>query len=98
MAKLNTGPPRGTRDLFPDVVAKREAVISRLADSYARFGFRRIETPALEDITRLSWGEGGDNEKLIYRVMRRGLDPVLADGTNVSGLADLGLRYDLTVR
>ena len=97
MAKLDTGPPRGTRDLFPDAVAKREAVISRLADSYARFGFRRIETPALEDISRLSWGEGGDNEKLIYRVMRRGLDPVLADGTNVSGLADLGLRYDLTV-
>jgi histidyl-tRNA synthetase len=97
VAKLDNGPPRGTRDLFPDAVAKREAVIARVAESYARFGFHRIETPALEDITRLSWGEGGDNEKLIYRVMRRGLDPLLADGTNTADLADLGLRYDLTV-
>ncbi len=94
---MESGPPRGTRDLFPDVVAKREEVIGRLAESYARFGFRRIETPALEDITRLSWGEGGDNEKLVFRVLRRGLDPVLAAQTEVTTLADLGLRYDLTV-
>jgi histidyl-tRNA synthetase len=93
----DNGPPRGTRDLLPDAVAKREAVIAELAASYARFGFRRIETPALEDISRLSWGEGGDNEKLIYRILRRGLDPVVAEGAELSDLTDLGLRYDLTV-
>jgi histidyl-tRNA synthetase len=93
----DNGPPRGTRDLLPDAVAKRETVIGELAASYARFGFRRIETPALEDIARLTWGEGGDNEKLSYRILRRGLDPVVAEGTNLSDLTDLGLRYDLTV-
>ncbi|HKH88302.1 MAG TPA: ATP phosphoribosyltransferase regulatory subunit [Acidimicrobiales bacterium] len=93
----DNGPPRGTRDLLPDVVAKRETVIAELAASYARFGFRRIETPALEDISRLSWGEGGDNEKLSYRILRRGLGPVVAEGTELSELTDLGLRYDLTV-
>jgi histidyl-tRNA synthetase len=72
-------------------------VIAELAKSYGRFGFRRIETPCVEDINRLSWGEGGDNEKLIYRILRRGLDPVVAQGTELNELTDLGLRYDLTV-
>jgi histidyl-tRNA synthetase len=94
---MENGPPRGTRDLLPEAVAKREAVIAELAESYGRFGFRRIETPCVEDINRLSSGEGGDNEKLIYRILRRGLDPVVAAGTELSELTDLGLRYDLTV-
>jgi histidyl-tRNA synthetase len=94
---MDNGPPRGTRDLTPDAVARREAVIAELARSYGRFGFRRIETPCIEDINRLSWGEGGDNEKLIYRILRRGLDPVVPAGTPLSDLVDLGLRYDLTV-
>lgn len=94
---MDNGPPRGTRDLLPDIVARRESVIAALADTYSRFGFRRIETPCIEDIGRLSWGEGGDNEKLIYKVLRRGLDPVLPAGTPVADLVDLGLRYDLTV-
>ena len=94
---MENGPPRGTRDLLPEAVAKREAVIAELAKSYGRFGFRRLETPCIEDINRLSWGEGGDNEKLIYRILRRGLDPVVPTGTELSELIDLGLRYDLTV-
>jgi histidyl-tRNA synthetase len=94
---MENGPPRGTRDLLPDAVSKREAVIADLAKSYGRFGFRRIETPCVEDLDRLSWGEGGDNEKLIYRILRRGLDPVVPAGTTLSELTDLGLRYDLTV-
>jgi histidyl-tRNA synthetase len=94
---MENGPPRGTRDLLPEAVARREAVIAELAKSYGRFGFRRIETPCVEDINRLSWGEGGDNEKLIYRILRRGLDPVVAQGTELNELTDLGLRYDLTV-
>ncbi|MGC9960278.1 MAG: ATP phosphoribosyltransferase regulatory subunit [Acidimicrobiales bacterium] len=94
---MDNGPPRGTRDVLPDSVARREAVIAELALSYGRFGFRRIDTPSIEDINRLSWGEGGDNEKLIYRILRRGLDPVLDAGTPLADLVDLGLRYDLTV-
>ncbi len=94
---MDNGPPRGTRDLLPDSVARREAVMAELAGSYARFGFRRIETPCIEDLSRLSWGEGGDNEKLIYKILRRGLDPVVAAGIALGDLVDLGLRYDLTV-
>jgi histidyl-tRNA synthetase len=94
---MENGPPRGTRDLLPHEVAKREAVIAELANSYGRFGFRRIETPCIEDLKRLSSGEGGDNEKLAYRILRRGLDPVVPAGTELRDLTDLGLRYDLTV-
>ncbi|MGH9298280.1 MAG: ATP phosphoribosyltransferase regulatory subunit, partial [Acidimicrobiales bacterium] len=97
MAKLDNGPPRGTRDLAPDAVARRDTVISVIASCYERFGFRRIETPAIEDLERLSSGEGGENEKLIYKVLRRGLTDPLEPGTSLSSLTDLGLRYDLTV-
>jgi histidyl-tRNA synthetase len=95
--RQDSNPARGTRDLFPDAVARREATTAELAATYGRFGYRRIETPSIEDISRLSWGEGGDNEKLIYRILRRGLDPVVKTDTELSELVDLGLRYDLTV-
>jgi histidyl-tRNA synthetase len=94
---MDNGPPRGTRDLLPDSVARREAVIGEMARSYGRFGFRRLETPCIEDIDRLSWGEGGDNEKLIYRILRRGLEAEVPAETSIAELVDLGLRYDLTV-
>src|SRR5579871_4181199 len=97
MARQDSGPPRGTRDLFPDAVARREAVTAKLASTYAHFGYRRIETPSIEDINRLQWGEGGENEKHIYRIVRRGLDPIVPAGTALADLVDLGLRYDLTV-
>jgi histidyl-tRNA synthetase len=79
------------------VVARREAVVATIAHSYESFGFRRIETPALEGIERLTSGQGGDNEKLIFKVLRRGLDDPLPAATEVSSIVDLGLRYDLTV-
>ncbi|MGH8910550.1 MAG: histidine--tRNA ligase [Egibacteraceae bacterium] len=95
--KLDNSPPRGTRDLLPDVVANRERVLAAIAEVYRRYGYERIETPCLEDITRLESGEGGENEKLIFRVLRRGLPDVIAAGAAVSDLVDLGLRFDLTV-
>jgi histidyl-tRNA synthetase len=95
--KLDLGPARGTRDLLPAAVAVRDQVLARITEVYLRYGYQRIETPALENIERLSGGQGGENEKLIYRVLRRGLDERLAAGTELSDLVDLGLRYDLTV-
>lgn len=97
MARTDNSPPRGTRDLLPDQVARREEVIAGLVGCYERFGFRRIETPALEDISRLTGGDGGENERLIYRVLKRGLDAVLPAATPVEDVVDLGLRFDLTV-
>ncbi|MGD0246749.1 MAG: histidine--tRNA ligase [Streptosporangiaceae bacterium] len=95
--KIDNSPARGMRDLLPADVAVRDHVLESISAVYRRFGYQRIETPALENIARLSSGEGGDNEKLIFEVLRRGLPPEVAAGTAVRELVDLGLRYDLTV-
>ncbi len=99
-------PPRGMRDILPADKARRERVLSIIRERYRAHGFDEIETPALEEYSRLHAGIGGDNEKLAYNVLRRGLDAEAIEriGTaigqaadNISQLSDLGLRYDLTV-
>lgn len=95
--KMDNSPARGTRDLLPATVAVRDHVLAQITEVYHRFGYQRIETPALENIERLTGGQGGENEKLIYRVLRRGLDETVAADTTLNELVDLGLRYDLTV-
>jgi histidyl-tRNA synthetase len=94
---MDLSPARGTRDLLPATVAGRDHVLARITEVYRRYGYQRIETPALENIERLQGGQGGENEKLIYRVLRRGLEETVPAGTELSSLVDLGLRYDLTV-
>jgi histidyl-tRNA synthetase len=95
--KIDNSPARGMRDLLPADVAVRDHVLESIMAVYRRFGYQQIETPALEDINRLQSGEGADNEKLVYQVLRRGLPPVVAADTPLRELVDLGLRYDLTV-
>ncbi|WP_066514979.1 histidine--tRNA ligase [Curtobacterium ammoniigenes] len=91
-------PPRGMRDFLPSEKAKRDAVLGKIRSVYRRFGFDEIETPVVEDAKRLHSGLGGDNEKLAYAVMRRGLDVAdLHAASTPLDLADLGLRFDLTV-
>ena len=75
----------------------RNDLISKIVDTYAAHGFQEIETPALEAIERLSSGDGGDNEKLAFRVLKRGEELEQALGADADQLSDLGLRYDLTV-
>ena len=84
------------RDLLPAEKQKREQLISVIRDTYAARGFQEIETPAVEAIERLSSGQGGDNEKLVFKVLKRGeeLERAVSEGKE---LADLGLRFDLTV-
>jgi histidyl-tRNA synthetase len=98
MAK-DINPPRGMRDFLPAEKAKRESVLGVIKGVYSSFGFQEVETPALENLDRLTSGQGGDNEKLAYRVMKRGaeLETALTTPSDVDGLADLGLRFDLTV-
>ena len=98
MAK-DVNPPRGMRDFLPAEKAKRDRVLGAIRETYKSHGFQEIETPALEDLSRLTSGQGGDNEKLAYRVMKRGeeLERALADTSEKDNLADLGLRFDLTV-
>jgi histidyl-tRNA synthetase len=95
--KIDNSPARGMRDLLPADVAVRDHVLESISAVYRRFGYQRIETPALENIERLQSGEGADNEKLIFEVLRRGLPPEVPSGTPLRSLVDLGLRYDLTV-
>ncbi|WP_133902417.1 histidine--tRNA ligase [Actinophytocola oryzae] len=95
--KSDLTPARGTRDLLPPAVAIRDHVLARITEVYRGFGYQRIETPALENIERLRGGQGGENQKLIYEVLRRGLEPTVAADTPLADLVDLGLRFDLTV-
>lgn len=92
-----TAPPRGMRDLLPEEVRLRDRAAAVIQASYERFGFAHIETPALEHIGWLTSGEGGDNEKLIYKVLKRGAKLDLEAAGGEDDLVDFGLRYDLTV-
>ena len=86
------------RDFTPAVKARRERVLSRIRDSYRAHGFDEIETPVVEEAARLSAGLGGDNEKLAFGILKRGLTPEdLAAANSTDNLIDMGLRYDLTV-
>ena len=98
MAK-DVHPPRGMRDFLPLEKTRRDQVLTTIRETYLGHGFQEIETPALEDLERLTSGQGGDNEKLAFRVMKRGaeLESALASDNGEDNLADLGLRYDLTV-
>lgn len=95
--KIDNSPPRGMRDLLPATVAARDHVLEKIIEVYLRYGYQRVETPSLEDINRLTGGQGGENEKLIFQVLRRGLGKQIDAGTQLSDLVDMGLRFDLTV-
>jgi histidyl-tRNA synthetase len=90
-------PPRGMRDFLPVEKATRDELLGRILASYRSFGFQEIETPALESIERLTSSDGGDNESLAFRVLKRGEELEQALGQSADQLSDLGLRYDLTV-
>jgi histidyl-tRNA synthetase len=97
VAQVN--PPRGMRDFLPQDKARRERVLAVIRERYRAHGFDEIETPVVEDYDRLHAGIGGDNEKLAFNVLKRGLDAeaIIAAADDPAALSDLGLRYDLTV-
>ena len=91
-------PPRGMRDFLPAEKAQRESVLAVIRSVYQAHGFSEIETPVMEESSRLHAGLGGDNEKLAFGVLKRGLTADdFAAATQALDLADLGLRFDLTV-
>ncbi|MGP3536280.1 histidine--tRNA ligase [Microbacterium sp. RD1] len=87
------------RDFLPADKARRERVLAVIRERYRAHGFDEIETPVMEEYARLHAGIGGDNEKLAFNVLKRGLDAdaVRAAADDPAALTDLGLRYDLTV-
>ena len=92
-------PPRGMRDFLPADKARRERVLAVIRERYRAHGFDEIETPVMEEYARLHAGIGGDNEKLAFNVLKRGLnaEAIVAAAEDPAALTDLGLRYDLTV-
>jgi histidyl-tRNA synthetase len=95
--RLPTEPPRGMRDILPAEAELRDFAAGSILGVYRRYGFRRVETPALEHLELLTSGGGGENEKLIFKVLKRGEKLDLAAAASEADLADLGLRFDLTV-
>ncbi|MFE6995496.1 histidine--tRNA ligase [Microbacterium sp. NPDC057659] len=87
------------RDFLPADKARRERVLAVIRERYRAHGFDEIETPVVEEYDRLHAGIGGDNEKLSYNILRRGLDAdaIRKGADDPAALSDLGLRYDLTV-
>lgn len=87
-------PAKGMRDFLPKEFALRQQILATIQQTYESFGFMRIETPAVENIDLLTSKQGGDNEKLIFKILKRGEK---LENASESDLCDLGLRYDLTV-
>ncbi len=93
---------KGTNDYLPNEVEIRDYLQNRILGVYKENGFEHIITPAVEDIENLDKSDGGENLNLIFKIMKRGdkLDKALASGVtseNENELADMGLRYDLTL-
>jgi histidyl-tRNA synthetase len=95
---MNTNPARGMRDFLPEDKALREYVKTTIRGVYETSGFTEIETPAVENIENLLGSNGGENLKLIYKILKRGEKLKLDKGDlTEQDLSDLGLRYDLTI-
>ena len=94
---LKKKPITGMRDMLPAEVQLRDYVIALINQTYSKFGFSRIETPCVENIGNLSSKQGGDNEKLIFKILKRGEKLKLDQANSEDDLVDSGLRYDLTV-
>ena len=95
---MKTQPLKGMRDLLPKEQALRDYIQGEILATYRAAGFQRISTPILEDLENLNKSDGGDNLNLIFKVMKRGekLSAALRSG-DADALADMGLRYDLTL-
>ena len=90
-------PVTGMKDILPGEMVLRDYLIAIIKDTYRRFGFTPMETPCVEHIENLTSKQGGDNEKLIFRILKRGEKLRLEDAKTEADLTDSGLRYDLTL-
>ena len=90
-------PVTGMKDILPEEMRLRDYVIGIIKETYAGFGFTSIDTPCVESLANLNSKQGGENEKLIFKVMKRGEKLNLETAKEENDLTDSGLRYDLTV-
>lgn len=94
---LKKKPVNGMRDIMPDEMLIRDYVQNVVKQTYREFGFTPIETPCMEDISNLSSKQGGENEKLIFKVLKRGEKLKLDEAKDEMDVVDYGMRYDLTL-
>jgi len=94
---LSKKPVTGMKDILPAEMQIRDYVIGVIKETYGKFGFTSIETPCVENIANLSNKQGGENEKLIFKILKRGEKLNLETAASENDLVDGGLRYDLTV-
>ena len=90
-------PVTGMKDITPQEMQIREYVMNQIKETYKSFGFSQIETPCVEHIENLTSKQGGDNEKLIFKILKRGEKLNLEHASSEKDLVDSGLRYDLTL-
>ncbi|HAF25779.1 MAG TPA: histidine--tRNA ligase [Lachnospiraceae bacterium] len=90
-------PVTGMKDILPKEMVLRDYVTGVIKDTYRRFGFTPMETPCVESIENLTGKQGGENEKLIFKILKRGDKLRLSEAKEENDLADGGLRYDLTL-
>ena len=101
--------PQGTRDFGPEVVRKRQYILSTIKNVFELYGFQPLETPAMENLETLTGKYGEEGDKLIFKILNNGLDnPAkksqaeadfikVLEGKSVKGLTERALRYDLTI-
>lgn len=94
---LSKKPVTGMKDILPEEMQIRDYVIGVIKETYGKFGFTSIETPCVENIANLTNKQGGDNEKLIFKILKRGEKLNVKAATTEEEVVDGGLRYDLTV-
>ena len=94
---LKKKPVTGMRDILPAEMQVREYVMNQIKETYKSFGFTQMETPCVEHIENLTSKQGGDNEKLIFKILKRGEKLNLETAETENDLTDSGLRYDLTL-
>ncbi len=94
---LKKKPVTGMKDILPQEMQIRNYVMSQIQETYRAFGFSQIETPCVEHIENLTSKQGGDNEKLIFKILKRGEKLNLETAQSEADLVDGGLRYDLTL-
>ncbi len=94
---LKKKPVTGMKDMLPKEMEIRDYVIQMIKDTYKTYGFTSMETPCVEHIENLCSKQGGDNEKLIFKIMKRGEKLKIEEAKEEADLVDGGLRYDLTV-
>ena len=94
---LKKKPVTGMKDILPKEMEIRNYVMDLIRETYGMFGFTNIETPCVEHIENLTSKQGGDNEKLIFKILKRGEKLNVAAATTEEEVVDSGLRYDLTV-